>query len=604
MDFQPAASAPHRSRDDAAMPNGHRSLPDHPRTRPDKHDLGMTTSRRSISPAAAAVNRSPHIARERGRERERDATHNHHSQRHHHRDGPRQRSPEPSRLASQHRRRSRRRSPDHVTHSSRTSTSHRPSRANRENSRDPPARRREPDRSPDRRRFEPGSLKPPSRALGHPDRGRQRGASRSPPPSKRPCSPDKAAPGRPQAKSSRQGGSPPRAENLVQRASRPTENRRGGSPPNRWPHSPDSYNRRSRHKNRTGRSRSASPSRRDRPRSPGTIAAGLRQRNASRQRSASSRRRERSPLPNYRRRPRSSSRTPPPLRGARPPTSSDTGLGRRASPDSSARDLRHPRSDQNGRSRISDIASGANSVDVNMTARGGMRGGFNPQQSNYSAKGPFGPGYAQSSGHGTPNSSYHGSPPAQSPLGGSGRGWNGQQPLAQFSPQRQAYLLTALYSCVSSVLLLTSSAVNFHLRMGTSDLLLALKPTSTPIKEISTRTRHIPPPTRQTGPRHNTPTGPTVALTGADLVAFEALSSGSAEGAEVASKTRIGALTRKAAASILTPAAPHLQRILQLLQGRRMLRWVETMSHLDQSISCRPRISPNQSNARMTKRYP
>ncbi|KAK0635263.1 kinase-like domain-containing protein [Bombardia bombarda] len=67
-----------------------------------------------------------------------------------------------------------------------------------------------------------------------------------------------------------------------------------------------------------------------------------------------------------------------------------------------------------------------------MTARGGFRGGFNaPLQPGY-------PGgnrsYSQSSGHGTPNSSYHGSPPVQSPYGGSGRGWSGQQ---QYSPQSQ-----------------------------------------------------------------------------------------------------------------------------------------------------------------------
>jgi CTD kinase subunit alpha len=71
---------------------------------------------------------------------------------------------------------------------------------------------------------------------------------------------------------------------------------------------------------------------------------------------------------------------------------------------------------------------------VNMAARGGYRGGFNPQmQSGYSSKGQYDArGYGQSSGHGTPASSFHGSPSAQSPYGGSGRGWNSQQ---QFSPQ-------------------------------------------------------------------------------------------------------------------------------------------------------------------------
>jgi CTD kinase subunit alpha len=69
---------------------------------------------------------------------------------------------------------------------------------------------------------------------------------------------------------------------------------------------------------------------------------------------------------------------------------------------------------------------------VSMTARGGYRGGFNPQpgypKGQYDAR-----GYGQSSGHGTPASSFHGSPTAQSPYGGNGRGWNNQP---QFSPQR------------------------------------------------------------------------------------------------------------------------------------------------------------------------
>jgi CTD kinase subunit alpha len=68
---------------------------------------------------------------------------------------------------------------------------------------------------------------------------------------------------------------------------------------------------------------------------------------------------------------------------------------------------------------------------VNMAARGGYRGGFNPPPSypkgQYDAR-----SYGQSSGHGTPTSSFHGSPTAQSPYGGNGRGWNSQP---QFSPQ-------------------------------------------------------------------------------------------------------------------------------------------------------------------------
>ncbi|AEO62858.1 uncharacterized protein THITE_2107586 [Thermothielavioides terrestris NRRL 8126] len=71
-----------------------------------------------------------------------------------------------------------------------------------------------------------------------------------------------------------------------------------------------------------------------------------------------------------------------------------------------------------------------------MAARGGFRGGFNPQQlqSGY-PKGQYDArGYGQSPGHGTPVSSFHGSPAVQSPFGGSGRGWNNQP---QFSPQGQ-----------------------------------------------------------------------------------------------------------------------------------------------------------------------
>ncbi|KAL2143239.1 hypothetical protein VTI28DRAFT_243 [Corynascus sepedonium] len=70
-----------------------------------------------------------------------------------------------------------------------------------------------------------------------------------------------------------------------------------------------------------------------------------------------------------------------------------------------------------------------------MAARGGYRGGFNPQsgypKGQYDAR-----GYGQSPGHGTPVSSFHGSPTAQSPYNGSGRGWSGQP---QFSPQGGQY---------------------------------------------------------------------------------------------------------------------------------------------------------------------
>ena len=76
-----------------------------------------------------------------------------------------------------------------------------------------------------------------------------------------------------------------------------------------------------------------------------------------------------------------------------------------------------------------------------MSARGNFRGGYNAHvQSGYPMRGQYSQGphsndprtYSQSSGHGTPNSSFHGSPPPQSPFGGSRGSWGGQQ---QYSPQ-------------------------------------------------------------------------------------------------------------------------------------------------------------------------
>ncbi|KAK7749843.1 serine/threonine protein kinase, CMGC, CDC2/CDK subfamily [Cytospora paraplurivora] len=65
-----------------------------------------------------------------------------------------------------------------------------------------------------------------------------------------------------------------------------------------------------------------------------------------------------------------------------------------------------------------------------MSARGNFRGGYGGQ---YPVRGHYNQG-PQSSGHATPNSSFHGTPPAQSPYGGSRGSWGGQQ---QFSPQNQ-----------------------------------------------------------------------------------------------------------------------------------------------------------------------
>lgn len=76
-----------------------------------------------------------------------------------------------------------------------------------------------------------------------------------------------------------------------------------------------------------------------------------------------------------------------------------------------------------------ELASGPNSIEVNMSARGNFRGGYSGQ---YPVRGHYNQG-TQSSGHGTPNSSFHGTPPAQSPYGGSRGSWGGQQ---QFSPQK------------------------------------------------------------------------------------------------------------------------------------------------------------------------
>lgn len=77
----------------------------------------------------------------------------------------------------------------------------------------------------------------------------------------------------------------------------------------------------------------------------------------------------------------------------------------------------------------SEPASGPNSIEVNMSSRGNFRGSYGGQ---YPARGHYNQG-PHSSGHATPNSSFHGSPPAQSPYGGSRGSWGGQQ---QYSPQK------------------------------------------------------------------------------------------------------------------------------------------------------------------------
>lgn len=74
---------------------------------------------------------------------------------------------------------------------------------------------------------------------------------------------------------------------------------------------------------------------------------------------------------------------------------------------------------------IPDLASGANSVDVNMSARGNFRGNHGGRHYNQGAHDSR--NYAQSSSHATPNSSVQGSPPAQSSHSGGRGSWNGQK---------------------------------------------------------------------------------------------------------------------------------------------------------------------------------
>ncbi|KAK1760822.1 hypothetical protein QBC47DRAFT_15275 [Echria macrotheca] len=434
------AQAPHRRRHDAAMPNGNHDTRDPPRRHISENDLGMTTTHRSSSPAAAAVNRSQDTPRERGRER--DLSHHHQSHHRHRRDASRERS-EPSRSHHQRRRHSRHRSPDHSARPSRASD--RAGAGHRDRSREPPPRRHGLDRSPDRRHPDSAAARPREHEPSHQDRSSRR--DRSPSSGKRPRSPDPSLSGL-QSKKSRPDHSPPglpRLETLEDRLSRRRNNLLQSR---RRSRSPESRDRRS--KQKRARSRSPSP-RRHRPRSPSDSVPVPRRQSRPRKRSTSPRGRAASPR-EARRRSRSRRRTPPQW-GDRPPTSSGVGSGRRQNLDSNAyastglqtgspRDRRGPpeaekrdRPRDGARRNSSDPASGANSIDVNMAARGGFRGGFNsqPPQPGYPPKGPYGQTYAQSSGHGTPNSSFHASPPIQSPYPGGGRGWN---PQPHFSPQR------------------------------------------------------------------------------------------------------------------------------------------------------------------------
>ncbi|KAK3377748.1 hypothetical protein B0H63DRAFT_224555 [Podospora didyma] len=466
-------SAPYRRRHhDATKPNGRRRHRDFPRNHQDGTDLGMTTSRRSISPANAAVNRTPNPDSA-ARERERPATNRPiqnqrsprpHDQSHPHpgKSKPRRRSPEPhsrpppppppSHLTQHRSRHERDRSPG------RPSRPDRPPypipRGRRESSRDLPRGRDSAARSSSRRRPDPGpspgSLGPRGREAAYrpqsPSQRPQRASSRSPlPPNhSRRRSPNLSLAGPPPSRKSRPTRSLKRPEKGTTKPPFRSKDYPGASPDPRRSRSPEYRDQHSKPPQQPGPSRSPAPHLRRRARSPGDDSSLFPAHNAPRQRSSSPRYRDRS-LPNSRLGSRSRPRSPPAL-GSRPPTASDTGSHRRPSPDPGARappsprDRRRPKLSKKGRTRDDlrlkkfDPASGANSIEVNMAARGGFRGGFNSQQQQpgYPSKGQY--NHSHSSGHGTPNSSYHGSPPAQSPFGGNGRSWNGQQ---QYSPQSQ-----------------------------------------------------------------------------------------------------------------------------------------------------------------------
>ncbi|KAK4172199.1 putative CTD kinase, partial [Triangularia setosa] len=458
------SSAQRRRRNFGPPPNGsHRLLERqhiHPRV---EHDLGMTTSRRPTSPAAAAVNRSLAPARERDRDRDRK----------HHRQPPsplpslpppppppppRGRSPQPSKSDYPHRRRDRSRSTDyHPSRSSRPSQrsphSHRDRSRERDRDREP-ARSRDRQLPPDRHRSRERSPRPRKDGRDRQDSRSRRRASRSPASVKRPRSPSPSIGGGSQPKKSRRDRSPGRVEKDAPKSLPPKPPRRDPSPAprTRRSRSPEGRDhRRSKTSKRPARSRSPSVSRRRRSRSRGAETTTSQ---SARRRSRSPGTRQRSPRADHRRRSGSRSRPrSPAARGTKGGHSIDSGPHRRPSfdlnstrtprgpfPPGSPRDSQaaNPTKNEvnadepNKASGKFDPSSGSNSIEVNMVTRGNYRGGFNPQQQNYPSRG----GYGQSSGQGTPASSFHGSPPAQSPYAGSGRGWNGPQ---HFSPPGSQY---------------------------------------------------------------------------------------------------------------------------------------------------------------------
>ena len=237
--------AHHRRRDNAASSNGSSSHPANQHRRQDGNALGMTTARRSISPAAVAVNRSSESARDRDRDRARK----HHpsssrppapppppppappqQQQQHH---PRRPSIDPAHSDSHHHRRGRTRSPErrsgrpsHPSH-----PSHRSPRSRRDRSRfrsREPTHRREPRGSPDRR--DRGSPRPRKDDRERPDPHVRRRASRSPAPSKRRRSPSPPFGRDSQPKKVRQDASPARPERGVPPKSLHSKADRGPAP--------------------------------------------------------------------------------------------------------------------------------------------------------------------------------------------------------------------------------------------------------------------------------------------------------------------------------------------------------------------------------------
>ncbi|KAM7202756.1 hypothetical protein V8F20_004270 [Naviculisporaceae sp. PSN 640] len=459
-----------RTRYDAGTPNGIHDYRIRPRSyhHRDDHDLGMTTSRRSVSPAALAavdvVNRSSNPStRERERERDRDRDRGragHHSQK------PRRgRSVEPPpEPDSRHRRHPRDRTPPRHERPSRPL--HRSPQGRRERSRDR-GRNRVAERSPkdprhpaptfgsDRVRTREDHVRENHHPTGSPPRRASPSLS-----SKRPRSPSPPR-GAPEPKKSRRDRSPARPNKDTAKSTQPRSSNRAPSPshrPRSRSRSPGHRDRRPKGKRRP-RSKSPRPPSRRRSRSPGPPTDYRRGEEVARRRSRSPVHRDWPPLPDRRARSRSRPRSPAQW-DTRHPAPSDLAPHRREVRDQvpnpprspgpaprSPRERRRPRSSRKKKSREErrkdfDPASGANSIEVNMGARGSFRGGFNPPLQPSYPKAPYGQGgpdnrsYSHSSGHVTPNSSYHSSyasPAAQSPYGGSGRGWNNQQ----FSPQGQ-----------------------------------------------------------------------------------------------------------------------------------------------------------------------